>query len=641
MKRLAAACAVLLWPALAWAAPLADLEIALRAWQPTGGAAVDGIDATADMVTVRMHRGPEGARAMLVHLPKTVAPGQGESLSSLLWLTDPRQPSEAWQPVFADLKTFVARHDRGQYAATRMATDSRPPQVLLALTWIALALGVWAAGRSLRAAHSAAGGQARWLWLAALAGWLLRAAAPHRLVMVHFGYLHLDQAASLHELPRYGPATALLNHALFWVFPVGLATVQWAHTVLGALTAVLVGGVGAQLAGPRAGVVAAGMVAALPVAVLDHGSESMLVPALLAWFGGALLLRRFLAAFSWADLLAAAVLLIVCALCRPDCLLAGPPAALLIAGAGQWAQVRARWRYLALAAAVGALALWPDVAFLRERTAADLAMGNLPRLQLAFFSELPERLLRGWLALDPRYFPLGLLALAAAGLGLGAWRRAAWLWLAALLWAVPMLLDFNESSKLRLHMPSALLIALAAAVALAELRRSGPRWMAVGSAALAVASAAATVPAVFATQNSDYADRTIAEAIRAAADGRPTALVVRAYVDEPSFGIHLYWPESALEAGDRWLSVADWRAGRLRPGERALGVIDPRCWAWLQERQPSAQIHPACAAMQAAMKAPLWHLDAANLGERGFAWYAPPSELPVLPLRVGPLVPAK
>ena len=36
------------------------------------------------------------------------------------------------------------------------------------------------------------------------------ASLPHRLVMVHFGLLHVDQAAKLDRLPRYGSATTLL-----------------------------------------------------------------------------------------------------------------------------------------------------------------------------------------------------------------------------------------------------------------------------------------------------------------------------------------------------------------------------------------------------------------------------------------------
>lgn len=633
LSRGAVACgmAMALWATVARAATLDEVAAAVRAWQPPAGVSVHQVDSGPDQVVVTLRWAGETVRALLVHMPPGRAPsaGVGEPLHSLLWLTDPRQPTAEWRPALAALRDHVARVDRGQFAVTRPAGRA-PPPLLLTETWVLIGLSVPALAWALaRAGRELPGRRRNWLAIVA-AAWVLRAAAPHRLVMVHFGWLHLDQAAFLHELPRYGPATSVLDHALFWVTGPSAAAVQWMHTVLGALTVPLLAVLALRWSGgrPQAAWAAAAMVGAMPLLLLDHGSESMLVPAMLWWSAAVVCLGAALRGSGTGPWLAALVLLLLCALARPDCMLVGAPTALAAAwpGAQRPAWTRS-WRPLVVLAGLFAVLALPDLAWLRDRTADDVALGNLPRLNGGFFADLPRRLAQGWVILDPRYFPLPILALAAFAAGGRSAGRAALAWGLALAWALPMLLDFNESSKLRLHVPSAEVVTLAAALGWADLAsrlagRSAAWTWAAGAAV--VCAALWTVRPVFAPQNSDFAEAAVEAAGALAKDGKPTALVVRAYVDEPSFGVHLYWPESMLEPGDRWLSVADWQAGRLRPGERALGVLDVRCWAALPDRRTFAGMHPACALLdRARVGPPLWQAEVPNVGERGFSWYPP------------------
>lgn len=613
----------------------------LAKWQAPDGVSAR-VDRSGDPIAVVLVSGPQTLRVLVAPLPDG-APAPGSTvLPSLMWMTDPRQPAAHWQAPLASLASYLRDQDHGQFRPQRADQDNAqgPPAFLVAETWLLLALGLVALAIGLWRAHTellALVGPAQ-VAIGLLLALVPRAALPHRLVMVHFGYLHTDQATTLAELPRYGPATTLLDHALFWLAPAHHSSVQWLHVALGTLTLWPVAALAGRLAGPHAARAGWLLLALAPFSWLDHGSESMLVPAMLFWSVGTLLLDDYLRPLRplsgrATDVAAAVVLLALCGLCRPDCLAVGVPCALLVG----WAMPGARLRpqktvFIALALAV----LWlPDVSYLRDKTVQDLARGNLPRLGDAGLADLPRRVLGGWLILDPRWFPLPVTVLGFSALALpGLARRAALLWAASLLWALPMFLDFNDTSKLRLHVPSAVVAILLAAVALAVVwPRLTSAWQRGGVGLAVAALTAATAPSVLAAQLSDASELAIARAAQLARDGRPTALVVRTYDDEPNQGVHMYWPAYALEPGDRWLSVRDWQQGRLHVGERAIGLLDVRCWAHLPVQRPQlgpAGLHPACQALLDAGQGELWGADQPNIGERGFSWYVGAAELPTL-----------
>ncbi len=631
--------ACLAWSKLAQADEPAQ---AVRDWRAPAGTQVTVTPG--DPATVWLLRGDQSLRVLLARRPTDGVPHGAHALPSLIWFTDPRQPSPDWQPVLDSLDQALRRTDHGQFRDRAHAPTPQhapPPPLLLSLTWLLLALAAvalpWALWRSLRIVRNHL---SAWEIAAGLALALLpRVFAPHRMVMVHFGYLHVDQARTLAELPRYGPATTLLDHAWFALVGAHHAAVQWLHVGLGTLTVLPMAAMALRLGGPIAARWMAVLVALAPFSWLDHGSESMLVPAMLAWWSALVLLEDYLVWRSGWLLGQAAVLLALTGLCRPDALLMALPTAALVV----WPGVGSRRLAgpLAVAAVVIGLLWLPDIAYLQERTAEDVAMGNLPRLAEGF-GDLPRRFLHGWLPLDPLWFPAGATLLATLGLAMGHRGPVVRVWAAALLWALPMFVDFNDTSKLRLHAPSALLILLAAALVTARVHAQTVSRLAlwVGGGLLA-ASALFTAPAVLAPQLSDASEEVMAQAAALARDGRPTALVVRSFVDEPARGVHLFWPDYLLEPGDRWLSVRDWQAGALRPGEQVLGVVDVRCWAHLTEQRPQLGnhgLHPACQRLLEAGAPVLWRQDVINVDERGFAWYVPAADAPTFTQQVlGPL----
>ena len=601
---------------------------------------------------------------------------RGDALPSLLVLADPRQPDARFGPAIDMLMRRMRTLDRGQFALpARVLGDAHsgrrdpggaPNPGLLPTVWLLLLLSLLALPLALidgtrRAGAGVTAGWRRALWLAPIGALLIRALAPHRLVMVYFGYLHVDQAVDLTVLPRYGAATAALYHALFGVLPVHHATVQWLHVVLGSLTVLPLAAL-ASLWWPdperrgRVAAVVAWATALLPMSVLDHGSESILVPAMLWWLCGALMTDRWFELGRWWHLTAAVVLLALCGLSRPDCMAVALPGALLPALLRHGLAVGRR-RWIGAVALVGLTAtLWvPGARFLLDRTAEDAAMGNLPHLGGDFFLALPRRLWHDWVIGQAHYFPRAWTLLALVGAlawplapvrrwlvgegeqARGAVRGVAVLVGLALLWAIPMLLDFNETSMLRLHAPSALLMTAAAATTAALLLPRGQpgtsatrvwRWLLLAAIA---ASAIPTVQPVFARQNSVVDDELLGRVAAHSHDGQPAIYVTRAYDDPPDQGIHLLQPRYLLAAGDRWMGVHHFeqQRGQLR-GKRVFWWAGVRCFAHRRDGngvQASWQ-HPACATFCERHRCrPVWTDEVANVGERGFNWYPKPAEV--------------
>jgi hypothetical protein len=220
----------------------------------------------------------------------------------------------------------------------------------------------------------------------------------------------------------------------------------------------------------------------------------------------------------------------------------------------------------------------------------------------------------------------------------------------ALLWAVPMLLDFNETSMLRLHAPSAMWWTAGAAAAAAlvvqgdagPLHRSTParRLLALGLALLCLVSAARTAPDVFAPQLSVLDDGFLQRVGQHAQDGVAATYVTRGYDDAPDRGIHLFSPRYVLEPEDRWMPISHLLdRPRVRREAFARGpvyyVAGARCFAALRregQRLADGQ-HPACLrACEALSCEPVFEQTLPNVGERAFDWYPPASELSALPV---------
>ena len=346
-------------------------------------------NAPSDQLVVTLARAEQraGLRLLVARRPSDGRNHGGRLLASLLVLTDPRQPGPAWAEAADRVIAKISDHDRGQYAHSRPVTrggdrtgrqDPGGPATagLLPITWLLLLLSLWALPLALRDSvtfESLEGEGRRWRWFVLFAPLLaltLRALAPHRMVMVYFGYLHVEQAVDLDVLPRYGSASAALYHALFKFGAADHGSVQWVHVALGSLSVWPIGAlagrcVGGGKAAVRVAALTAIAIAVLPLSIMDHGSESILVPANLWWLSAMVSLDGWMRHGDRKRLFAGMVLLSLCGLSRPDCMAVALPSVLvLLLGLHPPERWRQRWRGVAgLLVAISLLWL-PAIEFL-------------------------------------------------------------------------------------------------------------------------------------------------------------------------------------------------------------------------------------------------------------------------------------
>ncbi|MSP90369.1 MAG: hypothetical protein EXR79_00960 [Myxococcales bacterium] len=441
-----------------------------------------------------------------------------------------------------------------------------------------------------------------------------RAAWPHALTAVGFGYEWFADAAFLHSVPRYGPGAPALWGKLLGPLTHDHGAVLWLHAALGSIACGIWAAFVATARGSlRAGWLAGGALALTPLFLREHTSESMHTAVVLGLGLAALALAQprpargvAAAAFVWA------------VGWRVDV----GPAAVLTLSALHWARREhrpgseaalpgrpgspARWLLPALAAGAGLVAL---AVFAQGRLAADLHQGNLPQLQ-SYLSGLGSRLAGEALPWRADWFPVGvwlavLLAIAQVP------GRAPWRWLAVAASGLPWLLlswlDFNETSLPRLQAPAAWL-AVVAAAGLADLALenvSRPRVAATVLVFGFASSAVLTLPQVLRRTNSHLEDDLLREAIAALPNERPFVLATRTYAEGPAIGLHLHQPTYALQPPALPGTVVTatamleaLRAGTLPHGELWF-LRSLRCYLGPVGSPAAGREHPACAALAA------------------------------------------
>jgi hypothetical protein len=290
----------------------------------------------------------------------------------------------------------------------------------------------------------------------------------------------------------------------------------------------------------------------MPLFLREHTSESLHVPAMLCVLVGAAGLVR---QRPWL----AGVALALAPMFRVDASLLLLPTAWLLA----WTvsgRVRLPRSTAVLGIAGAALGLW----FAADRASIDTAQGNLPQLH-EYADQFAVHLLRDALPWRPDWFAVGLWLPVLCWLAWGTARdgrhhRWAALLALALLWLPISYLDFNETSLPRLQMPSALLVAIAAA-GMAEfwLRQTPhPRvWWAVLALTWLV-SLAVSLPACLRQTNAHQEDALLRRAFASLPQQRPYWLVTRTYADDAQ-DLHLHLPTYRLAPKGRFVSLRDWQ----------------------------------------------------------------------------------
>lgn len=489
----------------------------------------------------------------------------------------------------------------------------------------------------------------RWLLAAvALAAVLRWGVASLEMVTAFVGFKLTDHAITLLPIPHYGVGATALYHALFMLLPADHRTIMAANAVMGVLSVPLAGAWAARLfADRRAGLIAAVLVAAVPLLVRNDTSDALQVPLILALLAGATLLSEHVRTGAVEALLGAAPLLLLAAITRPE----GPLLVAMVVVptllSGREDAPRLRWPPLLAVGAVVVAASVPHLMHCWNAVKALRGHGGLPGFDPRELAALPSTLLQRDVLLRPLSFPVGLTALALVPVALPGRRAVALALLVAVVAAILVtVVDLDEANIDRVQSPAALLCTLLAAGGAGRLSRVADRWgerRAAGAgwavAALALSTGVLSVGALFADSNEATEERLIRASLQALPDG-PFTLVRLDEEDrrtDDSGSTHLYFPdylfrtparEGTLRSATSFLDDPD----LSRPAYFFWGM---RCYATFRTRGTPAphgtDEHPTCATMRGHFGlVPVIQWDAPNHGDVRLEQYG---DAPVL--RVG------
>lgn len=372
----------------------------------------------------------------------------------------------------------------------------------------------------------------RWGIAAFCVAAVAHAVAPSAMIMVYGGY---DLTAHLVDgrVPRYGVGSVWLYGLPMWLFGHDHGWIQGLNRVFGFLACLAAWDLGRELwdregeRGRLASIVAAWLLALLPVIWRAHTSESILVaPTLLLLVG----LRH------WARRPGSAALLLAAAgLCRPELAMVAALVPLW-----SWASTRERPPVPATLAvwSLSAVSLWSAA-----RVAAELSgSAALPGISSPIMGIRSAIEGTGILS-NPDMTPLGAWLFLGAGLLIRP-RPSAGLptLVVAVLWLGATGLDLVAVSVPRLHTP--ILLWLLPLIARGAVELGALAWSS-GSAARAVSVAAALAVCVsggwngyhlFRPTNEDAEELLWRQAVAALPDDRPGCLVTLGYSDPPQAG---------------------------------------------------------------------------------------------------------
>ncbi len=474
----------------------------------------------------------------------------------------------------------------------------------------------------------------------------MRLALPMRLVMIFSAYRLTEDAATLTHVPRAGVAPTLLYRLVFAALGADHHVLVAVNTACAVLTLPLLVALFARFQPPKGAVATlAGLLASLPVLVLDARTESHLLPAMLWLVAGLLLLDQGLRGGLRRDLLGAVALLALAAMSRPELTALVP---LLASGLAWWRKGQSGWQLqpLALAVAGGvALALIvPHLLHLRYALAVEQEGGSLPALDATFVAGLPLRWLSLALPLQPDLFPAGVTALAlwSAAVAGRERRLLVGLLLAAALWMALTLVDLPRTSVPRLHAPAAVLVAWVAAWQvgrwLSDATNSGrARKKAAVVLGICALSAVPNTWALGARTNEDETEDLLTQAL-AQIPARDACVVALGMGDNPpphrtqrAFPAYLLRPP---HRDAQLYSLTQWRAlGEPICTGGTYAVVDHRCYAMhAQGRQPGtasgelAGSTGMLATCEALLKRHPWQKvverDVPNRGDNEYGYYA-------------------
>lgn len=471
-----------------------------------------------------------------------------------------------------------------------------------------------------------------WTLALLLAGLGLRFLEPTRLVMIYSAYEWTDQVTRFTGIGRYGASTTVLYRLLFSLVPPDHEAIATLHRLAGALTLPVLAALLARCRPPPGAVALfTAMLAALPLFVRDHATESILVPIVLWLASGLLLLDRALLEGPPKPNAAGPLVFLALAMTgRPEMIAVVPmlAAALVLARRGL-----AGWHWLLGGGAILALLGLPHLLHIRAQQTEMAAHGALAPLDHSYWQTLVDRGLSAHIALHPLLFPAAVAALALLSLRRPEGRKVRLVVLTlTLLWLAVLLVDLPNTSIARLQAPLAMLwTALAAWGLAAEMQRTRARlWLVGGTAAVAL-TALPTHLHLRQWTNEDQAEQVWRRTLPKLPEQGACLVALTAH-DQPEPGkvqravpAYLLRPphrEVKLVALDTWLAAPPpCPAG-------AFLLVDPRCYASYHRPPGLPPLLPTCAAaVQSAQPVDAWTLP--NLGDNEYGYYGDVREFQV------------
>jgi len=578
-------------------------------------------------------------------------------------------------PSVPDAGRAAPPDPRAEAPSFRAQLDKLPGkaqlQVWVVLFLLALALAAFVlALRLLWEAWFGMAAATRWVVLASLAAAVaLRLMVEPRFVMIYWVYGFTDMVAAFRELPRYGAAAATFYRLLFAVTSTDHLVIANVHTVLGILTLpAAVAFLQRHRAGGLAVAVFAVLIAATPMFIRDHRTESILVFGVFNLWYGLLLLDGFLRERRLLCLGGALPFLGLAVLTRPEMVLIVPMAVAVAVVARGRAGLRGARIPLGIAAAAFAALVAVQLVHLFVAVPQQVAAGALPSFNRHLLGSLPRQLVvrNAWLNVD--FFPVGITAVAFLGVIRARAGSRGLIWgagLLAVLWTSVYYIDLPITSEPRLHAPAATLIALIAAVgveALVELLRPARRRVRgaalAGLCGLTVLSALPSIPSLYAPTNEDQEEETYRRTIASLPTGQACVVQISALDDPPEGKTHRFHPQYLLRPpnrDDKVLSITEWEAhGADRCSDGAYFYLGLLCYAAVSEeadhgailervverrclfgpdcwrvsfrnldfdKPPRRPMLSSCARMMEIAGAPVFEADLENLGDNEFGYY--------------------
>lgn len=618
------------------------------------------------------YTGPEGTPKAIIELHQrdAIADAARKSEQFSLKITAGTPP-----PALLDALENKLRQNEAAWRWTEAAGPSTPraaflrrlPNLQLPVAWFLLAqapLWIFLAYRRAFVVLRELPVWARWSLLGALlAAALARLVlAPLRLVMLYIGYQLTAQAIALQPIPRYGAGVPAFHHLLLTRFGADHHTILVTHALLGvALIPLLAALVHALHRSPRTTVAAALLWALVPAFIAHDCSEAVTVPILfellaaLLLFAEALIERRPLA------LTGAVALVTLAMVSRPEIPVLAPIAALCIGLAISAKGLRWALPRLAVLLPATALLCVPHLVHVLESAAMLRAQDSLPmgRYTTSFIHVS---------VLDPHLYPALLwpFALLAAlpfvstrpaeGEGRAGYQKNLLLLVVGaadfgLTWV-----DLDPANILRVQVPGALFVALAAASGLdgawerlkVEAAKPGriqgkARPIAAGALALLLLSTLLCLRASFQKTNEDEEESFIRAAL-AALPPCEHRLIRLGYGDlegaQSGAPVHLHFPDYLFSPPGRpkaTRDIAEWMKDPTQPD--AYFYLGVRCYTPERsfEEQPggrSPDVVPMRRACQEILdrygKGALIERDAPNHGDPvGTGYYGTDTHRPM------------